>query len=88
MEVWEYIYQNNVFEKFTNCGLIMPVKNAITSVKNKIISSYLVEDKDKKNKSTNINILLNRVKRDKINERRKKFYSLLQLQLDYYYLVF
>ena len=44
----------------------MDVKNTISSVRNKLVSKYLLNDNnDKQTKSTNINVLLNRVKLDK-----------------------
>ncbi|MDA9653613.1 hypothetical protein N9T29_01685 [Candidatus Pelagibacter sp.] len=51
----------------------MNVKNAIASVKDKIVSRYLYEHNDSTQvKSTNINVLLNRVKLDQKKEKRKK----------------
>jgi hypothetical protein len=51
------------------------VKNSISSIKNKIISRYLVEDINAdQSKSTDINILLNRVRLDKKKESRKKIF--------------
>ncbi len=51
------------------------MKNSTSSVKNKIISSIIDKDLEKKNsKSTDINILLNRVKVNAKNESRKKLY--------------
>mgnify|MGYP003689208111 CR=1 FL=1 len=51
----------------------MNMKNSISSIKNKIISRYLMEDQTiEEPKSTNINILLNRVKLDQKKESRKK----------------
>ena len=49
------------------------VKNSFSSITNKITSGYIskVESLDQP-KSTNINILLNRVKLDKKKEHRKK----------------
>ena len=49
------------------------MKNAFVSIKDKIIQSYVTEHENSDdNKSTNINILLNRVKQDQKNESRKK----------------
>lgn len=49
------------------------MKNSFSSIKNKFISKYSLEDEDSnKTKSTNINVLLNRVKLDKEKESRKK----------------
>ncbi len=55
------------------------MKKTISSVKNMTSSKYLLDDKyDIKSKSTNINILLNRVKLDQKKESRKKIlFSLL-----------
>jgi hypothetical protein len=51
----------------------MNMKNNISSVKNKIISRYLSEDINQNSpKSTNVNVLLNRVKLDQKKESRKK----------------
>ena len=49
------------------------MKKSISSIKNKIVSRYSVEDQTMDEpKSTNINILLNRVKLDQKKENRKK----------------
>ena len=49
------------------------MKNSVSSIKKNIISRYLLEDvKISKNKTPNINILLNRVKMDQKKESRKK----------------
>ena len=49
------------------------MKNAFVSIKDKIIQSYVTEHENSdNNKSTNINILLNRVKQDQKKESRKK----------------
>ena len=52
------------------------MKNTFNTVKNKLVSKYLVQDKVTSNnkdiKSTDINILLNRVKLDQKKESRKK----------------
>ena len=49
------------------------MKKTFSSVKNKIISRYLVADNNENlKKSTDINILLNRVKLDQKRESRKK----------------
>ena len=46
-----------------------------SNIKNKILSRYLNQDNEKfKSKSTDINVLLNRVKSDQKNEVRKKLY--------------
>ena len=49
------------------------MKNSLTSIKNEIISSYSSEDENfHETKSTNINVLLNRVKQGQKKENRKK----------------
>ena len=49
------------------------MKNSFSSVKNKCISKYLVAEKNSvQAKSTDVNILLNRVKLDKKREKIKK----------------
>ena len=49
------------------------MKNTLSSVKEKMIERYLIKDIDNNSKkSTDINILLNRVKLDKKRESRKK----------------
>ena len=59
----------------------MLMKNILSSVKKKVISRYLTKDigvdevkniQNNKVKSTDINILLNRVREDKKKEGRKK----------------
>tara|TARA_Y100001935_G_scaffold235319_1_gene219195 strand:- start:89 stop:298 length:210 start_codon:yes stop_codon:yes gene_type:complete len=51
------------------------MKNLTNSLKQKLISKYTVSDSPKiTSRSTDINVLLNRVKLDKKNEVRKKFY--------------
>ena len=52
------------------------MKNTLTSVKKKLVSKYTFQDNetntDNEVKSTDINILLNRVKSDQKRESRKK----------------
>ena len=49
------------------------MKNTFSSIKNKFTSRYKLRDETPKEaKSTNINILLNRVKLDQKNESKKK----------------
>ena len=48
------------------------MKNSFSTFKNKIIKRYTVENENYAAKSTNINILLNRVKLDQKKESRKK----------------
>ena len=51
------------------------MKNTSTIIKEKLVAKYLEEDTPiKHNKSTNINVLLNRVKTNQKNEVRKKIY--------------
>ena len=51
------------------------MKNISSSVKTKILSSYLNTNTTKNlPKSTNVNVLLNRVKTNEKNESRKKIY--------------
>ena len=50
------------------------MKNSFASVRDKMISRYIKKDNDNEieKKSTNINVLLNRVKLDQKKESRKK----------------
>ena len=49
------------------------MKNSLSSIKNKIISKYRLENQSLyETKSTNINVLLNRVRLDEKKESRKK----------------
>ena len=49
------------------------MKNTISSIKKHLMLKYNIEDENLHNKkSTNINVLLNRVKQDQKNESRKK----------------
>ena len=51
------------------------MKNLSSSVRRTMLAKYLEEDKPKKNsKSTDINVLLNRVKLNQKSESRKKIY--------------
>ena len=51
----------------------MFMKNVLASIKEKMIEKYIIEDENLSNKkSTNINILLNRVRQDQKKESRKK----------------
>ena len=51
------------------------MKNAGLNVKEKLISKYLVKDQSKSSpKSSDINVLLNRIEVNKKNETRKKLY--------------
>ena len=51
------------------------MKNSNFNVTNKLVKKYLVKDHQKNQiKSTNINVLLNRVRTEKENESMKKLY--------------
>jgi len=51
------------------------MRNAETNIKNKIISRYLEKDQAKtQTKSSDINVLLNRIELNKKSESRKKLY--------------
>ena len=51
----------------------MYIKNVLASIKEKMIQRYIIEDENLySKKSTNINILLNRVRQDQKKESRKK----------------
>ena len=51
------------------------MKNTVDNVRDKLISRYLSSDNPTANaKSTDINILLNRIRTNKKNESRKKLY--------------
>ena len=53
----------------------MNVKNTVTNIKEQIVSRYLNTNKSiDNNKSTDINILLNRIKTNNKNESRRKLY--------------
>ena len=65
--------------KFANINELwfnLIVKNNNENLKSKIISRYLEKKDNSKNlfKSTDINVLLNRVKANQKNETRKKIY--------------
>ena len=56
-------------------ALLLLMKNLANAVKEKLASKYKVSDSSQNNSSrTNINVLLNRVKLDRKEEIRKKFY--------------
>ena len=58
-----------------NGGLISFMKNITKTLKQKMISKYIDSDSLQSTpKSTNINVLLNRVKLNRKQEIRKKFY--------------
>ena len=51
------------------------MKNIGVAIRNKLVSRYLTKDTEIKNpKSSNINVLLNRIELNKKNESRKKLY--------------
>ena len=63
------------FAYICNTWLDIIVKNSNISIKDKIASTYLEKDiTNTQHKSTNINVLLNRVKNNQKNESRKKLY--------------
>ena len=56
-------------------GLIDKVKNSNSTLKQKLVSKYTVSDRSQSSsRSTDINILLNRVKYNRKQEARKKLY--------------
>ena len=58
-----------------NGGLLSFMKNLTKTLKQKMISKYIDSDSLQSTpKSTNINVLLNRVKLNRKQEIRKKFY--------------
>ena len=50
------------------------MKNIVSNVKEQLISKYLDQKSQTQVKSTDINILLNRIETNKKNESRKKLY--------------
>ena len=62
------------FAYIKNSCLNWNMKNLATSVKEKMISRYQTRDKHVDIKSTDINVLLNRVKVNQKNESRRKLY--------------
>ncbi len=51
------------------------MKNASSNIRDQLLSEYFEEDTPKKQtKSTDINVLLNRVKNNQKNESRRKLY--------------
>ena len=58
-----------------NGVLLSEMKNLTSSIKKKLTAKYAFADEQAPtNKSTDINVLLNRVKLDRKNEVKKKFY--------------
>ena len=63
------------FAKFNLGWLNTSVKNTTSALKDKIVSRYLDKnDLQSSKRSTDINVLLNRVKINQRNESRKKIY--------------
>tara|TARA_B100001057_G_scaffold11958_1_gene11308 strand:+ start:606 stop:854 length:249 start_codon:yes stop_codon:yes gene_type:complete len=61
--------------KLKNSWCNINVKNTGISIKEKIVAKYLAKDEKKIDpKSSDINVLLNRIKVNKKNESRKKIY--------------
>ena len=51
------------------------MKNIGVAIRDKLVSRYLTKDTEiKQSKSSNINVLLNRIELNKKNESRKKLY--------------
>ena len=50
------------------------MKNLTNTLKKKLVSKYTVSDSPQYSRRTDINVLLNRVKSDRKQETRKKFY--------------
>ena len=62
-----------MFVKYNHRWSNLNMKNSLSSVKDKIISRYLSTDEEKNQiKSSDINVLLNRVRLDQKRESRKK----------------
>ena len=58
-----------------NDDLLRRMKNLTNNLKQKLVSKYTVSDSPQSNsRRTDINVLLNRVKSNKKQEARKKFY--------------
>ena len=63
------------FAKISISCLNWIMKNATSNIKDQLLSRYFEEDTPKKQtKSTDINVLLNRVKNNQKNESRRKLY--------------
>ena len=63
------------FAKSENTWFNPFMKNVGISIKEKLVAKYLAKDSPKTlSKSTDINVLLNRVKTNQKNESRKKLY--------------
>ena len=63
------------FAKKSISCLNWTMKNTTSNIKDQLLSRYFEEDTPKKQtKSTDINVLLNRVKNNQKNESRRKLY--------------
>ena len=63
------------FAKISISCLNWVMKNASSNIRDQLLSEYFEDDTPKKQtKSTDINVLLNRVKNNQKNESRKKLY--------------
>ena len=63
------------FAKISISCLNWIMKNTSSNIKDQLLSRYFEEDTPKKQtKSTDINVLLNRVKNNQKNESRRKLY--------------
>ena len=64
-----------MFANFKNSWSTRIMKNVGFSVKEKLVAKYLKKDqKNVQPKSSDINVLLNRIKLDQKSEKRKKIY--------------
>ena len=71
----EFIFLSNKFAKINYTWLNKGMKNSGINVKEKLIARYLEKDPPStQSKSSNINVLLNRIAVNKKNENRKKLY--------------
>ena len=65
------------------------MKNTLLSIKKHLMYKYSLDDENSRNsKSTNINVLLNRVKLDQKEKAEKKYCLQLQLHWELFYLAF
>ena len=71
----EFIFLSYKFAKINFTWLNDNMKNSGINVKEKLIARYLEKDPpSNQSKSSNINVLLNRIAINKKNENRKKLY--------------
>ena len=71
----EFIFLSNKFAKINYTWLNKSMKNSGINVKEKLIARYLEKDPPStQSKSSNINVLLNRIAVNKKNENKKKLY--------------